>query len=49
MPELSSRTLRRSASGRPVAPGGWRRALVGVLVGACVGGLVVVTGRPEAR
>lgn len=36
-----------TATGRPIAPGGWRRAVVGVLVGAVVGVLAVVTGRPR--
>lgn len=28
---------RRTPSGRPVAPGGWRRAVVGLVVGAVTG------------
>ncbi len=36
-----------TATGRPIAPGGWRRGLVGVLVGVVVGVLAVVTTRPE--
>lgn len=35
----------RSASGRHVAPGGWRRSLVGVLVGAVAAALALATMR----
>lgn len=36
-------------TGRPIAPGGWRRALVGVVVGVVVGAVAVVTQRDEGR
>ena len=35
----------RTASGRHVAPGGWRRSVVGVLVGVVAGALALVTMR----
>lgn len=38
-----------SPTGRPIAPGGWRRAVVGVLVGVAVGALAVVTARDGDR
>lgn len=30
---------------RPIAPGGWRRAVVGTLVGVCVGLVIAATSR----
>ena len=39
--------LRMTESGRPVAAGGWRRAVVGLAVGAAAGAIALVALRPD--
>lgn len=36
---------RRTTSGRPVAAAGWRRGLIGLVVGATAGALLLVARR----
>lgn len=39
--------LRITESGRPIAAGGWRRALIGLVVGAAAGAMALVTLKPD--